>query len=123
MTFEDSAEAVDFAHNASFVPVTQQFNTTASMGSLTLNTLQSFAQFEREIAGECIRDKIAASKRKGMWMSGNVIFLESRPWAVGISREFRTENGSPLTGSSADKSIFVSPSRLRVRVISMRDGR
>ncbi len=60
------------AHSASFVSVTQQFNTTTSMGRLTLNMLLSFAQFEREIAGERIRDKIAASKRKGMWMGGNV---------------------------------------------------
>jgi hypothetical protein len=52
--------------------VTQQFNTTTSMGRLTLNMLLSFAQFEREIAGERIRDKIAASKKKGMWMGGNV---------------------------------------------------
>ncbi len=59
-------------HNASFVSVTQQFNTTTSMGRLTLNMLLSFAQFEREIAGERIRDKIAASKKKGMWMGGNV---------------------------------------------------
>ena len=56
----------------SFVSVTQQFNTTTSMGRLTLNLLLSFAQFEREIAGERIRDKIAASKKKGMWMGGNV---------------------------------------------------
>ena len=70
----DFAKIVDIfdAHNASFVSVTQQFNTTTSMGRLTLNMLLSFAQFEREIAGERIRDKIAASKRKGMWMGGNV---------------------------------------------------
>jgi site-specific DNA recombinase len=54
----------------SFVSVTQQFNTTTSMGRLTLNVLLSFAQFEREVAGERIRDKIAASKKKGMWMGG-----------------------------------------------------
>src|SRR2546429_6932163 len=68
----DFAKIVDVldAHNASFVSVTQQFNTTTSMGRLTLNMLLSFAQFEREIAGERIRDKIAASKRKGMWMGG-----------------------------------------------------
>ena len=54
----------------SFVAVTQQFNTTTSMGRLTLNVLLSFAQFEREVTGERIRDKIAASKRKGMWMGG-----------------------------------------------------
>jgi site-specific DNA recombinase len=56
--------------NVSFVSVTQQFNTTTSMGRLTLNILLSFAQFEREVTGERIRDKIAASKKKGMWMGG-----------------------------------------------------
>ncbi|HEY0915021.1 MAG TPA: recombinase family protein [Solimonas sp.] len=55
----------------SFVAVTQQFNTTSSMGRLTLNVLLSFAQFEREVTGERIRDKIAASKKKGMWMGGS----------------------------------------------------
>ena len=54
----------------SFVSITQQFNTTTSMGRLTLNVLLSFAQFEREVTGERIRDKIAASKKKGMWMGG-----------------------------------------------------
>jgi site-specific DNA recombinase len=58
------------ARGVSFVSVTQQFNTTSSMGRLTLNVLLSFAQFEREITGERIRDKIAASKKKGMWMGG-----------------------------------------------------
>src|SRR3954466_9960382 len=57
-------------HAVSFVSVTQQFNTTNSMGRLTLNVLLSFAQFEREVTGERIRDKIAASKRKGIWMGG-----------------------------------------------------
>jgi site-specific DNA recombinase len=57
-------------HGVSFVSVTQQFNTTTSMGRLTLNVLLSFAQFEREVTGERIRDKIAASKKKGMWMGG-----------------------------------------------------
>ena len=60
------------AHNVSFVAVTQQFNTTTSMGRLTLNVLLSFAQFERELTGERIRDKIAASKKKGIWMGGFV---------------------------------------------------
>jgi len=60
------------AKGVSFVSVTQQFNTTTSMGRLTLNVLLSFAQFEREVTGERIRDKVAASKRKGMWMGGNV---------------------------------------------------
>ena len=58
------------AHEVSFVSVTQAFNTTTSMGRLTLNVLLSFAQFEREVTGERIRDKIAASKAKGMWMGG-----------------------------------------------------
>ena len=60
------------AHGVSFVAVTQQFNTTTSMGRLTLNVLLSFAQFEREVIGERIRDKVAASKRKGIWMGGSV---------------------------------------------------
>src|SRR5438094_4231993 len=60
------------AQGVSFVSVTQQFNTTSSMGRLTLNVLLSFAQFTREVTGERIRDKIAASKKKGMWMGGVV---------------------------------------------------
>ncbi len=70
----DFAKIVDVfdAHGASFVSVTQQFNTATSMGRLTLNMLLSFSQFEREIAGERIRDKIAASKAKGMWMGGTI---------------------------------------------------
>ena len=59
-------------NGVSFVSVTQSFNTTTSMGRLTLNILLSFAQFEREVTGERIRDKIAASKKKGMWMGGVV---------------------------------------------------
>lgn len=66
----DRLDAVD----ASFVSVTQSFNTSTSMGRLTLNVLLSFAQFEREVTAERIRDKIAASKRKGLWMGGNVPF-------------------------------------------------
>src|ERR1700736_2451086 len=67
--FAKIVEVLD-AKGASFVSVTQQFNTTTSMGRLTLNVLLSFAQFEREVIGERIREKIAASKRKGMWMGG-----------------------------------------------------
>jgi DNA invertase Pin-like site-specific DNA recombinase len=73
-----SRSLIDFArivevldkHNVSFVSITQQFNTTTSMGRLTLNILLSFAQFEREVIGERIRDKFAASRKKGMWMGG-----------------------------------------------------
>jgi site-specific DNA recombinase len=70
----DFAKLVELfeAHGVSFVSVTQQFNTTTSMGRLTLNVLLSFAQFEREVAGERIRDKFAASRRKGMWMGGTI---------------------------------------------------
>ena len=72
-SLNDFAKIVDAfdAKGVSFVSVTQQFNTTTSMGRLTLNMLLSFAQFEREVTGERIRDKIAASKQKGMWMGGN----------------------------------------------------
>lgn len=68
----DFAKIVDLfnKHETSFVSITQQFNTTTSMGRLTLNILLSFAQFEREVTGERIRDKFAASKKKGMWMNG-----------------------------------------------------
>jgi DNA invertase Pin-like site-specific DNA recombinase len=69
--FAKIIEAFD-AKDVSFVSVTQQFNTTTSMGRLTLNVLLSFAQFEREVTGERIRDKVAASKKKGMWMGGFV---------------------------------------------------
>ena len=70
----DFAKLVDRldAAETSFVSVTQSFNTATSMGRLTLNMLLSFAQFEREVTSERIRDKIAASKRKGMWMGGRV---------------------------------------------------
>ena len=70
----DFAKLVELfdAHGVSFVSVTQQFNTTTSMGRLTLNVLLSFAQFEREVTAERIRDKIAASKRKGLWVGGTV---------------------------------------------------
>jgi site-specific DNA recombinase len=70
----DFAKLVELfdAHDVSFVSVTQQFNTTTSMGRLTLNVLLSFAQFEREVTAERIRDKIAASKRKGLWVGGMV---------------------------------------------------
>jgi site-specific DNA recombinase len=75
---------------SSFVSVTQQFNTTTSMGRLTLNVLLSFAQFEREVTAERIRDKIAASKKKGMWMGGTT--------ATGLRRP------EPATGHQRDRS-------------------
>ena len=75
------------AHSVSFVSVTQSFNTRSSMGRLTLNVLLSFAQFERELIGERVRDKIAASKRKGIWVGGPV----------------------PLGYAAVDKKIVVVP--------------
>jgi site-specific DNA recombinase len=80
----DFAKIVEIfdAAGVSFVSVTQQFNTTTSMGRLTLNVLLSFAQFEREVTGERIRDKIAASKQKGMWMGGWI--------PIGYDRKDRT---------------------------------
>ncbi len=74
-------------HAVSFVSVTQAFNTTTSMGRLTLNVLLSFAQFEREVTGERIRDKIAASKKKGLWMGGFV--------PLGYEADGRTLNINP----------------------------
>ena len=73
MDFSKIVEVFD-ANGVSFVSVTQQFNTTTSMGRLTLNVLLSFAQFEREVTAERIRDKIAASRKKGIWMGGPVPF-------------------------------------------------
>jgi DNA invertase Pin-like site-specific DNA recombinase len=71
MDFSKLVEVFD-GHSVTFVSVTQSFNTTTSMGRLTLNILLSFAQFEREVIGERIRDKVAASRKKGMWMGGFV---------------------------------------------------
>src|SRR5437588_348120 len=86
-------------HSVSFVSVTQSFNTTSSMGRLTLNVLLSFAQFEREVIGERVRDKIAASKRKGIWVGGPV----------------------PLGYAAVDKKIVVVPAEAEaVRTIFAR---
>src|ERR671937_827114 len=87
------------AHSVSFVSVTQSFNTSSSMGRLTLNVLLSFAQFERELIGERVRDKIAASKRKGLWVGGPV----------------------PLGYAAVDKKILVVPAEAEaVRTIFTR---
>src|ERR1700716_1682663 len=86
-------------HSVSFVSVTQSFNTTTSMGRLTLNVLLSFAQFEREVIGERVRDKIAASKRKGIWVGGSV----------------------PLGYASVNKKLVVVPEEVEtVRLIFQR---
>src|SRR5262249_12315981 len=83
--FARIVEALD-RHGASFVSVTQQFNTTTSMGRLTLNVLLSFAQFEREVTGERIRDKLSASPRKGMWLGG------TEPMWSHVKRRARVSN-------------------------------
>jgi site-specific DNA recombinase len=86
----DFAKLVELfdAHGVSFVSVTQQFNTTTSMGRLTLNVLLSFAQFEREVTSERIRGKIAASKRKGLWVGGNLpLGYEMRDGKIAIVDE------------------------------------
>ena len=101
--FAKIVEVLD-AHGASFVSVTQQFNTTTSMGRLTLNVLLSFAQFEREVTGERIRDKIAASKRKGMWMGGTVPLgydVATASSSSTRSRRRRSATSSDATPSSA----------------------
>jgi site-specific DNA recombinase len=97
----DFAKLVELfdAHEVSFVSVTQAFNTTTSMGRLTLNVLLSFAQFEREVTGERIRDKIAASKRKGLRVGGPV----------------------PLGYDVVDKKLVINPEEAeRVRTIYRR---
>src|SRR5271154_3019377 len=97
----DFAKLVELfdAHGVSFVSVTQSFNTTSSMGRLTLNVLLSFAQFEREVIGERVRDKIAASKRKGIWVGGSV----------------------PLGYKSIDKKLVIIPEEAEtVRLIFQR---
>lgn len=97
----DFAKVVDLfdRHGVSFVSITQSFNTTSSMGRLTLNVLLSFAQFEREVIGERVRDKIAASKKKGLWVGGPV----------------------PLGYASVDKALMVVPEEAEtVRLIFRR---
>jgi len=104
MDFAKLVETME-AHGVTFVSVTQSFNTTTSMGRLTLNILLSFAQFEREVIGERIRDKVAASKARGMWMGGKVPLgydvqnrklLVNEPEAARVRRVFElfVETGS-----------------------------
>ena len=89
-------------HSVSFVSVTQQFNTTTSMGRLTLNVLLSFAQFEREVTSERIRDKIAASKRKGLWVGGMApLGYDTKDRKISI-------NEAKLTGSGPSSAAISS---------------
>lgn len=121
----DFAKLVELfdAHGVSFVSVTQSFNTTTSMGRLTLNVLLSFAQFEREVTGERIRDKIAASKKKGIWMGGNVPYgyrVENRKLLVEpqeadeirmIFRQYLALSSVPALVSELRREGFVTRQR------------
>ena len=110
-------------NGVSFVSVTQQFNTTSSMGRLTLNILLSFAQFEREVTGERIRDKIAASKKKGMWMGGQpplgydvkdrklVVNTEEAETVRHIFRRYRELKSVRLLKADLDAQGIVSKAR------------
>jgi site-specific DNA recombinase len=122
----DFAKIVDTldAAGASFVSVTQQFNTTTSMGRLTLNVLLSFAQFEREVTGERIRDKIAASKKKGMWMGGNpplgyevrdrhlVVIMTEAEIVKRIFRRYAVLGSVEATKAELDQTCVVSKRRV-----------
>ncbi|HEY4929925.1 MAG TPA: recombinase family protein [Terriglobales bacterium] len=118
--FAKMVEAFD-EKGVSFVSVTQQFNTTTSMGRLTLNVLLSFAQFEREVTGERIRDKIAASKKKGMWMGGVVPLAENLGGIPEYVRKFPALT-IPKRGAFAVREPFArhSPSN---RIPFALDGR
>ena len=94
-----------------FVSVTQQFNTSSSMGRLALNVLLSFAQFEREVIGERIRDKFAATRRKGMWMGDNVPLgyrVEARE-----ARRGRGRGGAGAAGVRPLRRAGLGPARSR----------
>ena len=112
----------------SFVSVTQQFNTTSSMGRLTLNVLLSFAQFEREVTGERIRDKIAASKKKGMWMGGVEPLgydvkdrqLIVNPQEAKVVREIFTQYLS--LGSVAALKQYLDQKKLRTKLRTSANG-
>ena len=122
----DFAKLVELfdAYGVSFVSITQQFNTTTSMGRLTLNVLLSFAQFEREVTGERIRDKIAASKAKGMWMGGMppvgycvqdktlIIDIDSAQLVRDIYQLYLEMGNVRLLKAELDKRGWLTPERL-----------
>jgi DNA invertase Pin-like site-specific DNA recombinase len=125
--FAKIVEVLDGA-GASFVSVTQAFNTTNSMGRLTLNVLLSFAQFEREVTGERIRDKIAASKKKGMWMGGPIpvgydvidrVLVVNEAEAATVRQIFALHREAPTLAALA---IELERRGIKSRVRTMRDG-
>ena len=99
------------AEGVSFVSVTQQFNTTSSMGRLTLNVLLSFAQFEREVTGERIRDKIAASKKKGMWRAAMCPLAMTPTSARSSSTRPRPRPSAAFSRSTGSLAACVGSSR------------
>jgi DNA invertase Pin-like site-specific DNA recombinase len=123
MDFTKLVEAFE-AHGVTFVSVTQAFNTTTSMGRLTLNVLLSFAQFEREVIGERIRDKVAASKARGMWMGGKVPLgydVRDRKLEVNEAEAQRVRRVFALFAESGSGAETVR--RLRAEGITSRSGR
>ncbi len=123
MDFAKLVEVMD-AHGVTFVSVTQSFNTTTSMGRLTLNILLSFAQFEREVIGERIRDKFAASRARGMWMGGKVPLgydVVARKLVVNEDEALRVRRVFDLfveTGSGVE-----TVRRLRAEAMTAKSGR
>jgi DNA invertase Pin-like site-specific DNA recombinase len=112
------------AVGVSFVSVTQQFNTTTSMGRLTLNMLLSFAQFEREVTGERIRDKFAASRRKGMWMGGSVpLGYEVRDRKLAVHEAEAATVGRIYRDYLALGSVRLLEERLRAEGVVGKSGR
>ena len=111
----DFAKLVDRldAAETSFVSVTQSFNTATSMGRLTLNMLLSFAQFEREVTSERIRDKIAASKRKGMWMGGTCPPWLPSGWPDAEDRRDRGAHDPDPLRSLPETGLCTEPERPR----------
>ena len=123
MDFAKLVETME-AHGVTFVSVTQSFNTTTSMGRLTLNILLSFAQFEREVIGERIRDKFAASRARGMWMGGKVPLgydVMARKLIVNEDEALRVRHVFEIfaeTGSGID-----TVKRLRAEAATSKSGR
>ncbi len=107
-SLSDFARMMEFfdENQVSFMSVTQQFNTTSSMGRLTLNMPLSFAQFEREVSGERSRDKLAATKKKGYWVGGQP--------PLGYRRQTRDEPKGPQSRLRAGPFSHDSPSVLRI---------
>jgi len=117
MDFARLVEIFD-RNQVTFVSVTQSFNTTTSMGRLTLNILLSFAQFEREVTGERIRDKIAASRRRGIWMGGSVPF----GYVLQDRKLMPHETEGPIVKAAFERYIDLGSSTLLARELQAKGG-